>query len=193
MKNVFKLSLLVFLLVSGGAKAADELDVKVTEKRTITIELDNNTKGTVLLFRGKNGEILFRDSLQLMGHYKRSLDLEVIPNGVYLLSLERENSILTREVVKSPEGVELTGNPSQITFKPCFRVMEREVKVFLTNPGQKTAYFEVYDNNGELVTTVTNRESVIKKSLDFSRVPAGDYIIKVRVGEHTFFKNLKFG
>ncbi len=193
MKNVFRLALLVFLLISGGAKAADELDVKVTEKKTITIELDNLTTGAVLLLQGKNGEILFRDSVQAQRSYKRTLDLEVIPNGEYLVSLERENSVLTKKVVKSIGGVELNGDASQIIFKPCFKVMEREVQVFLTNPGKKTSYFHVYDSIGDLVTTVTNRGSVIRKSLDFSQVPAGEYTIKVRVGERTFTKSVKMG
>ena len=193
MKNVFRLFLLVLLLVSVGAKAADELEVKVTAKRTITIELDNLTTGAVLLFQGKNGEILFRDSLQSQGHYKRTFDLEVIPNGIYLVSLERENSVLTREVVKSNEGVELNGNPSQIIFKPYFKVIEREVQIFLTNPGKKPAYFDVYDKQGNRVTSVTNRGKMIQKRLDFSQVPAGEYTIKVRVGERTFTKNVNLG
>jgi hypothetical protein len=193
MKNVFRLSLLILFLIGGGAKAAEELDVKVTEKKTITIELDKIESDAVLLLRGKKGEILFRDSLQPQDHYKRILDLEIIPNGVYLISLEKENSVLTREVLKSTEGVNLTVNPSQIIFKPCFEVTEREVQVFLTNPGKKTTYFDVYDNEGSLVTTVTNRGTVIQKKLNFSQVPAGEYTIKVRVGEQTFVKNVRLG
>lgn len=193
MKNVFKLSLLVLLLVTGRAKAADELEVKVTEKRTLTIELDNITIAAVLQLQGRKGEILFRDSLQSQGYYQRTFDLEVIPNGVYLVSLENENRVLTREVVKSIHGVELSGNPSETIFKPCFKVLESQVHVFLTNPGKKIAYFDVYDERGDLVTTITNRGSVIRKKLDFSQVPGGEYIIKVRVGEHTFSKNVKLG
>lgn len=183
--------MLVLLLVSGRAKAADDLEVKVTEKKTITIELNNLTADAVLLFRGSNGEVLFRDSLQLKGDYSRTLDLEVIPNGIYLISLEREDNVLTREVVKSTKGVEITGTPSKIIFKPSFNIMEREVQVFLTNPGKKTSYFDVYDKEGELVTTIINHGSVVQKSLDFSKMPAGEYVIKVRVADYIFIRNFE--
>ncbi|MCM4160323.1 T9SS type A sorting domain-containing protein [Antarcticibacterium flavum] len=193
MKNVIKISLLALMLVSGSVKAADELDVKVSQKKAITIELNNLSSSSVLLFQDKDGNILFRDSLELNGHYKKTLDLEVIPNGVYSISLEGERSVMSKQVVKTHAGLELTNAPAGILFKPCFEVKEKQVTVFLTNPGKKTIYFDVYDAQGIKVSTLTRREAVIQKRLDFSQVPSGTYTIKVRVGGRIFIEEFDLG
>lgn len=194
MKNVFKLSLLLLLLVTGvKMEAAEDIDVRVTEDRVLTVELEDVEKGTVLLFQGKNGEILYKDSLQLNGYYKKAFNLEVIPNGVYYLNLEGESSIRRTEVTKTAEGLKLTGKTSGIIFKPCYKVEESMVKVFLTNPEEKKAQFTVFDKRGQLVTSMDYNESIVSKTFDFSGVPAGEYTINVNVGGRTFSKKLKIG
>lgn len=194
MKNVFKLSVLLLLFVTGvKMEAAEDVDVRVTEGKVLTVELEDVIKGTVLLIQGKNGEILYKDSLQLNGYYKKAFNLEVIPNGVYYLNLEGENSIRRTEVTKTAEGLKLTGKSSGIIFKPCYKVEESMVKVFLTNPEEKKALFTVFDREGRLVTSMNYNDSVVRKTFDFSGVPAGDYTINVNVGGRTFSKKLKIG
>ena len=182
----------VLLLVMGvEMKAADDFDVRVSGNQMLTVELDKVEKGTILFFEDKNGEVLFQDRLANNGHYSKAFNLEVIPAGVYYLKLEKENSIQTTEVTKSQQGLKLSGKSSSIVFKPCFKVENKLVRVFLTNPGESTAYFNVYDRNGNLVHSLAYDDLVVNRTFDFSKVPAGEYIISVKVGGNTFHRTVK--
>lgn len=194
MKNVCKLLALAVLLLTGiEVKAADKFDVKVSSDRFLTVELEEGEEGAILFFQDKNGEILFKDSLLLSDHYKKTFNLEVIPNGVYYLNLEKENSVLTAEVTKTASGLELTGKSSKVVFKPQFRVEKNLVKVFLTNPGLGEASFKIYDRKGDLVNTLTFNDLVVNKTFDFSKVPAGTYTITIKVEGRSFSKEFNVG
>lgn len=186
MKNVFRFSLLVVLLsMSVRVAAADELDVKVANNQTLVVELDNVREGTVLVFKDTNGEVLFRDSL-LKGTYRKSLSLEVVPNGVYYLSLDSENNILTNVVTKSDKGIFLTGKTPSIAFKPSYKIVEKKLQVFLTNPEKKSAKIKVLDSKGIVVGVLNEEDFIVNKTLDFSRVPSGDYTIEISLGDNQF-------
>lgn len=194
MKNVFKLLVVVVLLLANvEVKAADGFDVKVSNDQILTVELAEGEKGAILFFQDKKGEILFKDNLLFDDNYKKNFNLEVIPNGVYFLILEKENSIQTTEVTKTVSGLELTGKTSKTIFKPQFKVEKNLVKVFLTNPGMKEASFQVYDKKGVLVNTITYDDLVVNKTFDFSKVPAGKYTITVQVEGRTFTKEFNVG
>lgn len=194
MKNVFKfLVVVVLLLANVEVKAADGFDVKLSNNQILTVELAEGEKGAILFFQDKKGEILFKDNHLLNDNYKKTFNLEVIPNGVYFLILEKENSIQTTEVTKTVSGIELTGNSSKTIFKPQFKVEKNLVKIFLTNPAMKEASFEVYDKKGFLVNTITYDDLVVNKTFDFSKVPAGKYTITVKVEGRSFTKEVNVG
>lgn len=189
MKNV--LNLAVLLLMVSEVKAADGFDVKVSNDRTLIVQLEKGEKGAILSFLGKDGEVLFKDSLLLNDVYRKTFNLEVIPNGVYYLSLEKENSILTTEVTKTSAGLELTGKSSKIIFKPRFKVEKDLVRVFLTNPAKTEASFKVYDRGGTLLDTVLYKDLVVSKTFDFSKLPNGMYYITVKVDGRSFYKEIE--
>lgn len=189
----FKLILIVIVLVSGKATATNELVVVITDKSSFAIELNNITMPVEIKVQEENGKVIFFDSLQPKDSYKRVFNLETIPDGTFVISLENENSILSRRLVKSFEGVQLKGASPEIIFKPRFDIIKKEVYVFLTNPANNTTYIDVYDKEGDLVTSGMNKGTVIQRRLDFSKVHRGKYTIKVRVGEQLFCKDIEIG
>ena len=50
-----------------------------------------------------------------------------------------------------------------------------------------------YDADGNLMTTSTNNDLVVKKTFDFSEVPAGKYMIALTVGDRTITKTITLG
>lgn len=194
MKNVMRMSVLVFLLVTGfKVKAAEVIDIKVKDNQIILVELGKVEKGTVIILQDIMGTTLFKDSLVSSNGYRKSLDLEVIPRGVYFLHLETEKSILSSKIVKTAKGISIEGKSSGITFKPCFEVMEDKVLVFLSNLNESTISLEIYDAGGELLNTINNSGSILKKTLDFSKVPAGEYTINIKMENRTFRKKITVG
>lgn len=189
-----RMSVLVLLLVTGfKVKAAEGIDVKVKDNQIILVELEKVEKGTVIILQDVMGTTLFKDSLVSSDGYRKSLDLEVIPQGVYFLHMETEKSILSSKIVKTSKGISIEEESSEITFKPCFKVIDDTVLVFLSNPTKATISLEVYDAGGELLNTINNSSSILKKTLDFSKVPAGDYSINIKMKNRSFRKTITVG
>lgn len=187
MKKLIKNAIFALMVFAGmQLTAADGIDVKLNGNQTLEIALKE--KGTLTLQDGK-GEILYKDSCVSGDAYKRQINLSEIPNGIYYLKFDKEDSIITSEIVKSGSGIEIDGESSGIVFKPVFRVDNKHVNFLLTNPTESKAKMRVYDAEGILVGEASGaKEYVFKRRLDFSNMPHGDYTISLTVNGNNFIK-----
>ncbi|MFN4764134.1 hypothetical protein ACKGJN_13475 [Gillisia sp. Q332] len=193
MKNVFKNALLVlFLSIGFMMGAAEDLDVKVLDGQNLKVELNRGEKGDILLLKDTFGKVLFKDSIGKMGAYEKIFNLELVPNGIYYLNLDKKGSLLITSIEKTENGLEID-ELSGFVFKPCFEIEKRQVRVFLSNPGQIIAEMKVYDSKGILVGKLKSRELTIKKTLDFYDVPSGIYNVEIIIDGQKFYKALKIG
>lgn len=189
MKKLMNIAVVVlFLSVGFTARAEKGIDLKIQEDQILVVELGNFEKGALLLFQDKKGEILFKDSLIDNKEYKTALNLEILPKGIYYLSIEKEFAIHTSQIIKTDLGVEIKDKSSEIIFKPRYKIQDDLVNVFLSNPGKETTRLYVYDARGALVTECAGGKELFKKTLDFSSMPAGDYTISIKKGDRIFEK-----
>lgn len=189
MKKLIKNAIFALMLMIGvNVTAADGIDVKVEGNQIIEIAL--REKGT-LTFQDGKGEILYKDSCVSGDAFIRKINLSEIPNGAYYLKFDKEDSILTSEVVKSDSGIKINPDSSEIVFKPVFRINNKMVGFLLTNPTESKAKLKVYDSEGTLVGIAeTNDSYVFKRTLDFSNMPAGKYMISLSVNGNNFMKEV---
>ncbi|MFO7721240.1 MAG: T9SS type A sorting domain-containing protein [Gillisia sp.] len=193
MKNVFKNSLLVvFLSIGFMMGAAEDLDVKVVDNQNLKVALNRGEKGDVLLLKDTFGKVLFKDSIGEMVSYKKTFNLELVPEGIYYLNLDKNGSLLVTAIKKTQNGLEIDKS-SGFVFKPCFEIENSQVRLFLSNPKKMKAEMKVYDSNGILVGNLHSKELVLQKTLDFSRVPSGTYSVEITIDGQIFFKELKIG
>ncbi len=191
MENVFKKALLVLTLSTGFMmEATEDLDVRVVDNQNLKVELNKGEKGDILLLKDIFGKVLFKDSIGRRVSYKKLFNLELVPNGIYYLNLDKEGSLLVTSIKKTENGLEIDKS-SRFVFKPCFEIENRQVKFFLSNPKKMNAKMKVYDSNGVLVGNLSSRELVLKKTLDFSNVPSGIYSVEITIDDQKFFKELK--
>lgn len=191
MKNVFKNALLVVSLCIGFMmEAAGDLEVKVLDARNVKVALNRTEKGDILLLKDAFGKVLFKDSIGRMESYQRTFNLELVPRGIYHLHLDKENSLLVKTIKKTKNGLEID-DLSGVVFKPCFKIENRRVRFFLSNPKKMNAEMKVYDPYGIPVGNLRSRELVLKKTLDFSQVPSGTYRVEIKIDDQEFFKELK--
>ncbi len=186
MKNVIKNAIFAILLTAGVAAHANErINVKVNEG--LTLEVVFAEKGTLKL-EDQKGEILYKEvSINEKSHNKM-ISLAEIPDGTYFLEFEKEDSIVTSVINKKAGEINIVDEA--IVFKPVYEVKEKAVKFLLTNPMEKKATLKVYDTNGNLVGESVNSDFVFKKTLDFSKMPAGEYTVSLRIGENNFLKTV---
>ncbi|MDT0676850.1 DUF3244 domain-containing protein [Autumnicola musiva] len=192
MKNVFRLLSFILLIgISFNVKAAD-LAVKVKEK-TILIELRNPVEGATLSLLDEQGKMLFRDGLIAKNAYTKALDLSDAPQGTYYLQFENEYHIHTKVIKKDEAGIHVEDKSSAITFKPSFRINNKQVLLSLTNPTEGAAKVKVYNSLGELIATAEGKGIVVTKTIDFKNVPVGEYTIEISTKENNFLKIINLG
>ncbi|MBZ9728974.1 T9SS type A sorting domain-containing protein [Salegentibacter sp. JZCK2] len=188
MKKLLKNSLLTVALVAGlNLYAADRVEVSVNEGQTLIVELEDVS--TVSL-RDASGFILFKDSPALDGDYKKKINFSRIPEGTYFLNTEDLNGVYTMVIKKTFNGISIEEETATVVFKPIYRLESNKVRFFLTNPSKTNATLRVLDAKGELVGEVKDKAYTVNKTLDFSKMPKGEYIFKLSVSGEVFTEKL---
>lgn len=178
----------LLLIVGYNVQAAKNFDVAVAENQILMVELDDAQEGDMLTLLDVDGKVLFKEA-HLNNKFQKSLSLELVPDGKYFLHLEDESSIYAKEIEKKNNTITVKRD-SQIFFKPNFKQVDKQVKVSFTNPDQKNIQVYIFDANGEVVTTLVNNDLVLKKTFDFSAVPAGDYMLAVFSGDRSYYRTV---
>mgnify|MGYP003681884971 CR=1 FL=1 len=178
----------LLLIVGYNVQAAKNFDVAVADNQILMVELEDAQEGDLLTLLDVEGKVLFKDA-HLNNKFQKSLSLELVPDGTYFLHLEDENSIYAKEIEKKNNTITVKRD-SQIFFKPNFKQIDKQVKVSFTNPDQKNIQVYVFDANGEVVTNIVNNDLVLKKTFDFSAVPAGDYMLAVFSGDRSYYRTV---
>ena len=190
MQKTMKTIVVTLLLVLGynNAQAAKNFDVAVAKNQILMVELNDAQEGDMLTLLDVDGKVLFKEE-QLGNKFQKSLSLELLSEGTYYLHLEDANTIYTKEIVKENSSV-IVKKDSQIIFKPTFKQVENQVKLSFTNPSKENTQIYIYDAKGNIVTALENNDLVLKKTFDFSNVPAGDYMIAVLTDSRSFYKSV---
>ncbi len=192
-KTIKNLLFVLMMLLAGFVNAADNLDLKVNDQQNLIVELEEIEDGTILSLMDTEGEILFKNRFFEERSYKKVLDLASLPEGVYMLKLDKKYSLSTSIIHKKGEEIIIDKNAYEFVFKPSFEVSGDEVAFFLANPASKKVIVEILDKDGKLVGSTTSREYVIKRILDFSNVNSGEYFVKVKIGKEKFTQKLNVG
>lgn len=171
------LATLLFSLVAGAMEFENE-GVILKSGQALVVDLKVN-KGTLISFEDLGGQILFKDNLTMNGNYTKTFHLEMVPQGTYLLKVEKRFATKSWKIRKSKEGIEILGNSSTISFKPQFRLKEKHVNVFMTNPSRENIGLVVKDENGRVLATLKDSKKVFSKTLDFSKMGAGEYHVSI--------------
>ncbi len=187
MKRVIKTIVFTLLLIIGyNVQAAKDFNVAVAKNQILMVELNEVQEGDLLTLLDVEGKVLYKEA-NLDTNFQKSLSLAYVPDGTYFLNLEGINTIFAREIVKKGNSVEVKKD-SQIIFKPIYKQTDKVLKVSYTNPNKETVKAFVYDAKGNIVSAVKNNELVMKKTFDFSAVPAGDYMLAMFVGDRSYYK-----
>lgn len=191
MKTTLKTIVLAIALITGIAASATEgFAIKANEGYMLEVEFINITNNSTLILQDNSGEVLFTENIDPAPSFKRSLSLEVLPSGTYYLIMENKYSKVINTVTKTPEDVTLVENKRTTVFKPMYKVTGKMVQFALTNPKEYRTTLSVYDESGEQVGSLTKDDLVVKKTLDFSKMPIGKYTFYVQVGEESFVNTL---
>ena len=194
MKTAFrKLIVALVFVASFAANASDGLDLKVNEKQNLIVEVKGIEQGAILSILGENEEIVFKDRLSNDDSYSKIFDFNSLEDGRYTLVLDKEFSISTSIISKKGEILSIEKNAYRFDFKPLYRISGDIVSICLANPEENKVEIEIFDKFGVPVGKLKTKDLVVKRKLDFSEVPAGSYIVKIKTKTNTFSKSVNVG
>lgn len=191
MNTILKTSLTILLLiVSFSANASRYFDVEVNSDGVLEIQIQGKETNDKLTFVDAKGEILFVDT-NIAQPYLKKVSLINLPKGNYTLSLENSNLISYKSIHKTNTGIKI--EDAGVVFKPKFKVVNsnsRKVKVSFTNPTMEFTQMKIYDAEGNLMMDMKEKDLVFEKTLDFTKVPSGEYSIAINNRGRSYYENL---
>ena len=188
-KSLLTVLLLVF---SISLQAADKVTVDKNSSSSIVIEADETVKGDEIIIRNQLGNVLYREQLVAGGSFRKIFQFSLFDNGVYIISFQNDDKVSYYNVIKKDSGIKLHDlNNDRFDFKPVVKRDQDLAHVFLTNESLKNVELSIEDRFGEVLTSTNfNKELIIKRSFDLSRLPKGEYNLIIEVGAQTFTRTL---
>ena len=194
MKKTFRnLLVVLFFVVTFKTSANDGLDLKVNNEQGLIIEVQSNHQGAELILKDEQGEIVFKDFVSHKDNYTKILDFKNLPQGDYTFILDKQFSISTSVIKKKEENIEIDPESFNLIFKPLYRNDKGRVLLYLANPEENKVEIKIFDKFGVLVGEIKCKDVVVKRTLDFSEVPAGIYTVKIKTKTSNFSNTLVVG
>ena len=191
MKNTIKtlmMTLLVMFVIN--VHAADGVDLKINDQQSLVVEVKKVETGSVLSLINSTGDVLYKDRFLNEKNFSKTIDFKNLPDGKYLLIMDKEFIRSTSVITKNNELVSIDSEAYSTVFKPCFRKENDLVKFYLVNPSENYIEVEIFDKHGESVGNLKSRDSVLKTTFDFSDVNPGDYTFRINTKSARFTETI---
>ena len=112
--------------------------------KTTILNLDNVKQGQRLLIKSKNGTILYNESINETGIYRKEFDLSSLPNGNYFFELEKDVEIQIIPFTVSSSTVEFSKENTVTIFKPIVRTVGSKLLVSKLSLDLQPLTLEIY-------------------------------------------------
>ena len=148
MKNVFKTSKKILLTVAmlttmlGNANEATFTVKEGLRKTALTIS--NVKEGNLLSIKDDNGVILYKESIQNTGTYRKGFDLTTLPDGGYFFEIDKDLEIETIPFTVKANEVVFNKYEGVTIFKPYVRQKEDFVYITKLNTNLETVKINIY-------------------------------------------------
>ncbi|HEU0227508.1 MAG TPA: T9SS type A sorting domain-containing protein [Arachidicoccus soli] len=176
-KIISYLMIAVFTFTAVLAKASDiNVDINNANNEMVTITVNNDNLREAISIMDVNGTVLYYTNNLPEGTVK-NLDFSSVPDGQYFIKIETGNTTKAISIIKNLHDLNISAE-KDLLLKPTFvKRNDNKVNVFYNNEQLATVSLNIYDNNDNLVQTISGNDLQFQKTLDFSKVPRGTYTI----------------
>jgi len=193
MNNLKKVSLMVALFATVLAYAADgKFRIKNSTERT-ELTLENVKVGDLFLIKSERGVILYKETIEQMGLYRKGFDFTKLPDGKYFFELEKDVEIVTIPFTVKNNLFSYDKALATSLFKPITSVKGDQVfinKLSLNNESLSIkVFFEtgVYVKDYQLIhSELIKNTKEIKRVYKIKNFNKGKYKIVYRTEDRTF-------
>ena len=194
MKNTINNFVVAFmLLVSFSSSATDGVNLKVENQYDLIVDIQKTEYGSELSLLNQNAEVIFRDQLDENARFSKKFNFDSLEDGEYLLVLNKKYCKSTTVITKFSDQIEIDQANYKFAFKPCFKIEEDQVVVYMPNLNESKLSVEVFDKKGIKVGNFETREPELRKAFDFSEVDSGKYTFVIETSEDSFEQIIEIG
>lgn len=194
MKNTINNFVVAFmLLVSFSSSATDGVNLKVENQSDLIVDIQKTEYGSELSLLNQNAEVIFRDQLDENARFSKKFNFDSLEDGEYLLVLNKKYCKSTTVITKLNDQIEIDKDDYKFAFKPCFKIEEDQVVVYMPNLNESKLSVEVFDKNGIKVVNFETRAPELRKAFDFSEVDSGKYTFIIETSEDSFEQIIEIG
>jgi hypothetical protein len=178
MKTAIKkmvLAVMVITLVSANAIAFED-SLKINEEKSFDLVISEVSKKTQITLKDKRNNVLYSQTIESGDSFSKSFNLELLPEGEYVVEIEDEIKLKSLSLNVTEEGVVETSTAHKEHFKPVVSGKGQVVYVTQFSPDRDPLYIAIYDFQNELIhEEILNGEMNLGKKFDFSKSLAGPY------------------
>ena len=190
MKNLFKITLIVsLLLTSVFAQAAEVnflLKVKAGREKSVVF-VNEKTQRLSLTVSGANEGILYQNSMDVYAGASTTYDLTAFPNGEYSFKLETATDLTTYNVVIANGKVQLGEPVVKTFFKPTLLSKDGLVTLSLDDKNYGDLALEIYNSNNEkLYEDVFEGKAKLKKTFSIDKANGRELTFIVKSADQHF-------
>ncbi len=192
MKMTKKGILMVALLATVSGFSIDSDNIIKRNAKSTSLILKNVKAGNQLTIKDSNGIILYKESIEVNGIYKKGFDLSALPNGKYVFELEKDIEINTIPFSVESNKVFFNKKDESTYFKPFIKQVDNLVFLTMLDLNKKATTINVYavfEGEAKLrySETIENAQ-VIEKAFKLEK---GNYKIEInsKNKEYTTFIN----
>ena len=167
------------------------LDKKFKIENT-TLSIYDVKQGQQLVIKDSNGLVIYKESIDKSGLYKKGFDLTALPNGEYYFELDKDLEVQVIPFTVRMNQVEFLKDKETKFFKPVIRFKENQVLLsrlsFDQKPLEVKIYYD-YDSYGDYEVLHAEKFSdtkIIERVYQLDKNKKGSYKVVVKTEGREF-------
>ncbi len=189
------LILMMTISVMSYANSVYSLD---TKKGNTVLTLNNVKEGHELIIKDTNLLVLYRESIQQNGTYKKGFDLTALPDGDYYFELDKDVEIVIIPFKVTSNTVVFDKEKESIIYKPTVRVDDNHLFVSRLSLDVQPLKIKIYyresftHENSMIFSEEIENTKIVERIYELSKQKKGEYTVMFESQGRSFTERIKF-
>ncbi|MDO6758890.1 hypothetical protein Q4566_01660 [Tamlana sp. 2_MG-2023] len=196
LKNTRKGFLMLALFGTMASFADAPADGIIVEGNNTTLTLNYAKQGSAVSIKDTNGSVLYTETIETTGRYKKNFDLTFLPDGNYLFEVDKDLEINEIPFTLNSGVAVFNKNEEKVVYKPFLRVSNDLVYISKLNLDNEDLDVNIYftknnSMNSQLVVSEKIKSTNnIEKVYKLEDLGQGRYKIVLNSAGRTVEKNI---
>ncbi|KAB1069127.1 hypothetical protein F6U93_05070 [Tamlana haliotis] len=196
LKNTRKGFLMLALFGTMASFADAPADGIIVEGNNTTLTLNYAKQGSAVSIKDTNGSVLYTETIETTGRYKKNFDLSFLPDGNYMFEVDKDLEVEEIPFTLNKGVAVFNKSQEKVVYKPFIRVSDDLVYINKLNLDNEDLSVNIYftKNNGlnsELVVSEKlSSENKIEQVYKLADLGRGTYNVVLSSGGRTIQKNI---